>query len=182
MVNSYSNILKAYCKALLSHQVWNESNNRRREDENMDVIETPEFLEEVHAKREAGFNCAEGVFWGVTQSVDMDLPVSCVTGFGGGIGDTGSVCGALTGAIAAVGAYFGRIEPGENEKKRECNSICATIVDGFQQEMGTELCREILGHLPGERPATGKVGINPKCKQAVTVAFRLALEQIEQRN
>lgn len=136
------------------------------------------LLKAIHAKREAGFNCAEGVFWGVTRSLDLEVPVSCVTGFGGGIGGTGSVCGALLGAIAAVGVYFGRTEPGDLKAKQECNALCAELTRDFADAIGTEICEEILGHLPGKDPASKVVGINPKCQKAVTIAFTLALEKI----
>lgn len=134
-------------------------------------------LKEVHAKREAGFNCAEGVFWGITRSLKLDVPVSCVTGFGGGIGGTGSVCGALTGAIAAIGVHFGRTEPEDLEAKLRCNNLCADLFREFKKAMETEMCAEILGHLPGQGPVSSG-GINPKCQKAVTVAYTLALEAL----
>jgi hypothetical protein len=50
----------------------------------MEYGELMRIMEEVHARRLSGFNCAEGVFWGVTRSIGLDVPVSCMTGFGGG--------------------------------------------------------------------------------------------------
>ncbi len=61
-------------------------------------------LKEMHAKREAGFNCAEGVFWAVCRLVGLDTPRGLHDRFrGGGVAGSGSVCGALCGAIAAAG-------------------------------------------------------------------------------
>ncbi len=143
----------------------------------MITTKTEDIVEQVHRKREAGFNCAEGVFWGITRKYGLDWPISCVTGFGGGMGGTGSVCGALTGAIGAIGMYFGRTEPDDNDQKIQCNSLCAKIFKDFQEAMESELCREILGYLPGKGPAI--TGINPKCQQAVVVALQLALDALE---
>ncbi|HHX10090.1 MAG TPA: C_GCAxxG_C_C family protein [Firmicutes bacterium] len=147
----------------------------------MDYEDLVRIMEQVHAKRLSGFNCAEGVFWGVTRSIDLEVPVSCVTGFGGGIGRSGSVCGALCGAIAAAGVYSGRTAPEDKQAKARCDAISRAIVRGFVDEMGTEMCREILGYMPdiGPQHHGPRREINPKCKQAVTVALELALREIK---
>lgn len=137
------------------------------------------MIEEVHAKREAGFNCAEGVFWGVTRSLGLATPVSCVTGFGGGIAGSGSVCGALLGAIAALGVYVGRTEPGDSQGKTKSIELSKAVQLGFTEAMESPICQEILGHLPGTKPTQPYQGINPKCQQAVRVAMELTLRAIE---
>ena len=58
-----------------------------------------------------GLNCAESVFEAVLSQIDTGLPreTLCVmTGFGGGGGLFGDTCGALVGAMAALGAVYGR--------------------------------------------------------------------------
>lgn len=135
------------------------------------------ILEEVHVKREEGFNCAEGVFWGVAQYLDLAAPVSCVTGFGGGVAGSGSVCGALCGAIAIAGVYVGRNAAKDSGAKTRCNELSRAIAQGFIDEMDTQLCREILGFLPGTNKNKTK-GINPKCQKAVKVAVEVAVKEI----
>jgi C_GCAxxG_C_C family probable redox protein len=58
-----------------------------------------------------GYNCAECVTEAVLAIVDTGLPPEVrkvATGFGGGIGLYGDTCGALTGAVIAVGCVHGR--------------------------------------------------------------------------
>jgi len=58
-----------------------------------------------------GYNCAECVTEAVLSIVDTGLPPEAkkmATGFGGGVGLYGDTCGALTGAVMAVGAVHGR--------------------------------------------------------------------------
>jgi C_GCAxxG_C_C family probable redox protein len=60
-----------------------------------------------------GLNCAECVFEAVISQVDTGLPheTMCVmTGFESGVGLIGDTCGALVGALAALGAVYGRRE------------------------------------------------------------------------
>ena len=77
---------------------------------------TPEeVIAKVKARAKANFktgmNCAECVFEAVLSQIDTGLPheIMCVmTGFGGGGGLFGDTCGALVGAMAALGAVYGR--------------------------------------------------------------------------
>lgn len=148
----------------------------------MDYEELSEIMKQVHSRRLAGFNCAEGVFWGVSQIVNLETPVSCVTGFGGGVAGSGSVCGALCGAIAAAGVYSGRTDPQDKESQLKCDSLSRAISREFINEMGgTQLCREILGFIPGTKPKPqAKPGtINPKCEQAVRAAIEVTVKAIK---
>jgi C_GCAxxG_C_C family probable redox protein len=79
---------------------------------------TPEAVIALVKKRakanfRTGLNCAESVLEAVLAHVDTGLPhaTMCVmTGFGGGGGLFGDTCGALVGAMAALGAVYGRRE------------------------------------------------------------------------
>jgi C_GCAxxG_C_C family probable redox protein len=58
-----------------------------------------------------GYNCAESVTEAVLALVDTGLPPEVrkvATGLGGGVGLYGDTCGALTGAVIAVGCVHGR--------------------------------------------------------------------------
>ena len=58
-----------------------------------------------------GYNCAEAVFEALLGECNLALPPDALrlaTGFGGGVGLYGDTCGALTGAVLAVGAVHGR--------------------------------------------------------------------------
>ncbi|BAF60233.1 hypothetical protein PTH_2052 [Pelotomaculum thermopropionicum SI] len=65
-----------------------------------------------------GLNCAESVLKAVIDAGVAGIPpeaVAMATGFGGGIGLAGNNCGALIGAVMAVGAVHGRRNPLEGE-------------------------------------------------------------------
>jgi C_GCAxxG_C_C family probable redox protein len=67
-----------------------------------------------------GLNCAESVYKAIIDTGVADVnpeTVSLATGFGGGIGLAGNNCGALIGAVMAVGAVHGRRNPLEGEFK-----------------------------------------------------------------
>jgi C_GCAxxG_C_C family probable redox protein len=63
-----------------------------------------------------GLNCAESVYAALCDAGLVDFPketVALATGFGGGIGLSGGVCGSLAAAAMAVGAVHGRRDPAQ---------------------------------------------------------------------
>ena len=107
-----------------------------------------------------GYNCAECVTEAVLSLVDTGLPEDAkklATGFGGGIGLYGDTCGALVGAVMAVGAVHGRpaLPEGEDKKavmmkatkelygKPGLYRIFNQIPNLFREKYGQTLCREL---------------------------------------
>lgn len=82
--------------------------------------------------------------------------------FGGGCfrGDT---CGAVAGAMIAIGMKYGNDEPGNKEQDQICIAKVKAFQDKFNERHKTLICRELLGYDfadPEQRKAafdTGKV-------------------------
>ena len=118
---------------------------------------TPEeVIAKVKARAKANFktglNCAESVFEAVLSQIDTGLPheIMCVmTGFGGGGGHFGDTCGALVGAMAALGAVYGRREvPTDARAAREelhgtpgLYRLFNRLPNEFKQRFGSTQCR-----------------------------------------
>jgi C_GCAxxG_C_C family probable redox protein len=64
-------------------------------------------VDQAIAHNKNGYNCAQSVLLALHLHMDINGENSLIpkiaAGFGGGIGRCGSVCGALTGSIMAVG-------------------------------------------------------------------------------
>ncbi len=99
-----------------------------------------------------GLNCAESVFEAMITHVDVALPheVICVmTGFGGGGGLFGDTCGALVGAMAALGAVYGRREVPTDAKAANDElygepglyRLFNRLPNEFKQRYGSTQCR-----------------------------------------
>jgi C_GCAxxG_C_C family probable redox protein len=67
------------------------------------------------------------------------------TAFGGGIGRRGSLCGALTGAIMAIGLKHGTDKPILVEKEK-AYALALRFYDRFVKECGSPFCRELIGY------------------------------------
>ena len=65
-----------------------------------------------------GYNCAESIIKAFNDETDANISVSIASPFGSGM-TVGSTCGAITGAIMAVGAVCGREEASEQNESRQ---------------------------------------------------------------
>ncbi len=107
-----------------------------------------------------GYNCAECVTEAVLTFVDTGLPPEAkkmATGFGGGVGLYGDTCGALTGAIMAVGAVHGRASLPEEADPKQAVKMAAQQLYGrpglyrlfnqipnqFLEKYGYTCCRDL---------------------------------------
>lgn len=101
-----------------------------------------------------GLNCSECVLLSFLDNIDTGFPreVMCMaTGFGGGIGHTGGVCGAVTGAIMAVGTIKGRRNPlnesnpyKRSQELKQLYPIFQSLVEEVEEEFGSTVCRELI--------------------------------------
>ena len=69
-----------------------------------------------------GYNCAECVFLSYLDTHDTPLPrelAGIISGFGGGIGHTKHLCGAVSGAVLALGTTKGRGDIFADKEPRE---------------------------------------------------------------
>lgn len=82
------------------------------------------------------------------------------SGFGGGIGRTGLVCGAITGAVIAAGSRYGKGTP-DSDRDR-LYEIAGSLVRSFKERFGSANCRELIEvdlADPAERKRALKDGI-----------------------
>jgi len=94
-----------------------------------------------------GYNCAEAIFLTYRELLAPELDPSLVrlfTGFGGGIGESGCMCGALTGSIAALNMIKGRTS---NQGSRdEAYRLAKEFTDKFTDKYGATCCRVLNPH------------------------------------
>ena len=93
-----------------------------------------------------GYNCAQSVL--MTMLGDWNLKNELVpkiaTGFGGGIGRCGSVCGALTGGVMAISIMYGTNEP-LMKKRLKAYETAQKFYVQFEAQNGSVLCKELIG-------------------------------------
>jgi len=94
-----------------------------------------------------GYNCAQSVLLTMFEHWNgkSDLIPKIATAFGGGIGRCGSVCGALIGAVMAVGIKYGTNKP-LLEERLKAYELAQRFYKQFERQHGSVLCRELIGY------------------------------------
>jgi C_GCAxxG_C_C family probable redox protein len=93
---------------------------------------------------EKNFNCAQSVFapFAVRSGLDEETALKIATAFGGGISRRGETCGAVSGALMAIGLIFGSAAP---EAKQEVYRLGQDFMHRFEDQHGSLLCRTLIG-------------------------------------
>ena len=112
----------------------------------MSEAKLTEISERAAKYFEAGFNCAESVFMSLAESIGTksDLIPKIATPLGGGIGRRGSVCGALTGGVMAIGLKVGRFEFKDTKSREESYEKALELFKRFEKEFGSALCYDLI--------------------------------------
>ena len=90
-----------------------------------------------------GFNCCQSVLCSLGDYTGLpeDKAAALATGFGGGL-RCGSVCGAVSGGMMAIGiTCFGGVNPAE--EKEPSTVLMHELQEAFTAEIGTLMCDEI---------------------------------------
>jgi C_GCAxxG_C_C family probable redox protein len=133
-----------------------------------------------------GYNCSQSVLaafapeFGVPE--DVALKMACA--FGAGIGRQQHICGAVTGAVMAIGLKYGTgSDNPAGDKKVSYNKACL-LFDEFRKLHGTVVCRDLLDGLDMNDPddyriITGKNMFVVRCGKYVQDAVRIAEKIID---
>jgi C_GCAxxG_C_C family probable redox protein len=98
--------------------------------------------------------------------------VRAMTGFAGGLGWTGDLCGVLTGAVAVLGLYAGKGSSADQDDVRlmfMVEDLLKWFKEGFGEKYGGIHCQEILGL------NTGKIDMD-RCIAMITETMQYVKE------
>ncbi len=127
------------------------------------------------------FNCSQSVFtvfgtnFGLTEN-DC-LKIGCA--FGGGMGRQQLTCGAVTGALMAIGLKYGKASGDTEDKKLETYIKTREFFTEFNKINGSSECRVLLQGLDMNDPEDHKkiieLGLfDTHCEKYVATAVRIA--------
>jgi len=93
-----------------------------------------------------GYNCAQSVLSVFAKELNMsrDTCLKLASPFGAGITYMQETCGAVSGALMAIGLKYGRGENGTNEDKERAYDISRIFLTEFKEANGTIKCEDLL--------------------------------------
>ena len=129
----------------------------------------------------SGYKCAESVLISVAQAHHIDSPIipQIATGFCSGTARTGNICGAVAGAIIAIGLLRGRSS--HQQPVEPTYELVQQFIESFEAQFGSTTCLGLTGvHLGTEegQAAFEAAGMMEKCTQYVGQATRLVMQLV----
>jgi C_GCAxxG_C_C family probable redox protein len=94
-----------------------------------------------------GYNCAQSVLASCGQPLGLprETAMQVAQAFGGGLGRTGNVCGAVTGALMAIGLSFPANAAKDKATKDAACQLTREFMARFRARHGAINCRDLLG-------------------------------------
>lgn len=129
-------------------------------------------------------NCAQSVFAALTDGqIDKVTAFSTAACFGGGM-RYGEVCGAVTGALMALGYFHGAKEVGDAASKEKANALAIMFIKKFSQSHGAIRCRDLLGYdltISEDLEQIRREGLfDTACPRFISEAVRIADQMLEE--
>lgn len=96
---------------------------------------------------EQDFSCAQAVFTAFADPADVsrETALRLASGFGGGLARSGETCGAVTGAVLALGLRHCGVPPTDPQAKLAAYPAVQEFLARFRALHGAITCRELLG-------------------------------------
>ncbi|HET8538962.1 MAG TPA: C-GCAxxG-C-C family protein [Anaeromyxobacter sp.] len=126
-----------------------------------------------------GFTCGQAVLAAFAErhGLDRDVALRVACAYGGGIARTGRTCGAVNGALMAIGLVHGRARVEDEAAREKTYALALAFLERFRREHGSDQCRDLLGvdiGTPEGREAAAKEGLfRTRCPVFVRAAARI---------
>lgn len=109
--------------------------------------------------RSGGFYCSEAVVASIRKNLAPQMPkefISVASGFPVGVGRSKCMCGAVSGAVIALGYFFGRTDPSSpsDPKSQKSLELANEVQASFRNNHRGVLCCSI--HTRGMDMASGE--------------------------
>jgi C_GCAxxG_C_C family probable redox protein len=134
---------------------------------------------------QAGFSCSQAVFspYAEEMGLDKDTALKIAGTFGGGMGRTGQTCGAVTGALMALGLKYGATDAADKETKEQAYARAQEFARRFAVRNGDDLsCKGLLGcdiSTPDGQKMAQELGLYKSiCPKLVSDAAEIVAEML----
>ena len=135
--------------------------------------------EQASGRFSDGYNCSQSVLLAFAEELKLDEEVAAraAAGFGGGMGSMGYACGAVTGALIALGMRYGSSDQKDKTAKEKTYAQVQEFLRRFHGKYGSIDCRDLIemdiSSLEGQRQAREAGVFNTRCplfvQEAVTI-------------
>jgi C_GCAxxG_C_C family probable redox protein len=132
------------------------------------------------------YNCAQSVLKAVLEEKGafFDEAMSLSSGFGGGIAGEGRTCGAVSGAIMAIGVLNGLHSKDVVKSKERTYKISSILIERLKKKFGSTQCYELIGvdmqDSEAKKAARERGVFSDQCSEFVATAAKIVLDLFSQ--
>lgn len=104
----------------------------------------------------SGCSCSQAVLcaYALELGIDNETAMRLASSFGGGLGGSRALCGAVSGMLMVAGLKWGYAQTDDLKAKTEHYARTRELLEAFKAAHGTTVCHELLSEL-------GKLSENP---------------------
>lgn len=129
----------------------------------------------------SGYNCSQAVFAAFSEPAILEQPAAlkAASGFGGGIARSGNLCGAVTGAIMAIGLQLSTADAADKTTQSYVYQKVRHFMEKYNQRTGSIVCRDLLGFdmtTPEGQIVSKMPGAFDRCTDFVRIAAEILEE------
>lgn len=135
-----------------------------------------------------GCNCSQAVFTSYCTELGIEekLGLKLACPFGGGMGHSGEVCGAVSGALLAIGLKYGQDSVDDKQAKADNYRIANDFINRFKKLNGSVNCTQLIGYDLSDdselEAAKQTDAFKVKCSKYVGDAVKLLEEVIAEQD
>ncbi|MBP1639502.1 MAG: GCAxxG family protein [Bacteroidetes bacterium] len=149
---------------------------------------TDKKIQLATATFQSGYNCAQSVLatFAFDFGMDRDTLLKMATPFGSGIAKTQQTCGAVTGALLAIGLKYGKGSNGTDNDKNFSYQLAQQLMAQFKEEHGCTNCLALMDNLDMNNPSDiaqikARDLHNTYCVKYIQTAIKLTDEILQQK-
>lgn len=132
----------------------------------------------VLALFQKGYNCTQAMLavYGRDRGIKQKTAFRIASAFGGGMGKSGNVCGAVTGALMIIGLAYGTSDLDNEAAINETYEQAKRFIQKFKRRHRTVVCRELLKGNPDVRTRNSTNNLYSNCPAFVQDAAEIIEE------
>ena len=142
-------------------------------------------IDRAEALFREGYSCSQAVLMAFAPGLGMEERQAALvaSAFGGGMARHGWTCGALTGALMALGLHGGHASAEDTATKDVLYARVQALAARFEEMHGSTACRQLTGvnmlDAAERQAATDRGVFSTLCPQLVRAAATLVAEELD---
>lgn len=133
-----------------------------------------------------GASCSQAILTSFAErfNLDKEIAFKLGSGFSGGMGRQGRMCGAVTGGIMVLGLAYGGVSGDDINNRNITIEKTAEFIKRFENVYGTTQCKELISYdladLEQRKEASEKGVFKEICPPFVENAAKILQEMLDE--